>query len=68
MMSLKMDTLGHLKKKVFWNKGYDVIMYGRDVINKILSRYSNYIVEVVIWQKFGNRSISTREVIITSIL
>ena len=43
-------------------------MYVRDVIKKILSRYSDYIVDVVMWQKFGNCSISTREVIITSIL
>ena len=68
MMSAKMATPGLLKIKVFWNKGYDVIIYVHDVTNKILSRDSNYIVDVVMWPKFGNTSISMREVIITSIL
>ena len=68
MMSAKMATLGLLKIKVFWNKGYDVIISVHDVTNKILSRDSNYIVDVVMWPKFGNSSISVREVIITSIL
>ena len=68
MMSAKMATLGLLKIKVFWNKGYDVIISVHDVTNKILSRDSNYIVDVVMWPKFGNSSISMREVIITSIL
>ena len=64
----KMATLDLLKIKVFWNKGYDVIISVHDVTNKILSRDSNYIVDVVMWPKFGNSSISMREVIITSIL
>ena len=68
MMSAKMATLGLLKIKVFWNKGYDVIISVHDVTNKILSRDSNYIIDVVMWPKFGNSSISIREVIITSIL
>ena len=38
------------------------------VINKVLSRDSNYIVDVVMRSKFGNFSISLTEVIITSIL
>ena len=67
MMSAKMATPGLLKIKVFWNIGYDVIIYVHDVTNKILSRDSNYIVDVVMWPKFGNTSISMREVIITSI-
>ena len=37
MMSAKMATLGLLKIKVFWNKGYDVIIYVHDVTNQILS-------------------------------
>ena len=61
-----MATPGLLKIKVFWNKGYDVIIYVHDVTNKILSRDSNYIVDVVMWPKFGNSSIYMREVIITS--
>ena len=57
-MSTKTATPDLLKKNVFWNKSYDVS-------NKILSRDSNFIVDVVIWPKFGNFSISMREVIIT---
>ena len=67
MMSVKMATLGLLKIKVSWNKDYDVIIYVYDVTSKILSYDSNYIVNVVMWPKFGNSSISTREVIIPSI-
>ena len=65
MMSTKMVTLGLLKIKVFWNKDYDVIIYVHDVNNKILSRDSNCIVDVVMWPKFGNSTYSMREVIIT---
>ena len=39
--------LGLLKIKLFQNKGYDVIIFVHDVINKILSRDSNYITDVV---------------------
>ena len=39
-----------------------------DVNNKILLLKSNYIVDVAMWPKFGNCSISMREVIIISIL
>ena len=39
-----------------------------DVANKILSRDSNFIVDVFMWPKFGNSSISMKEVIITLIL
>ena len=68
MMSAKMATPGLLKIMVFWNKGYDVIIPVDDVTNKVLSRGSNYIVDVFMWPKFGNCSISMREVITTSIL
>ena len=68
MISAKMATPGLLKTTVFWNKGYDVIVPAHDVTNKILLRDSNHIVDVVMWPKFGNSSISVREVIITSIL
>ena len=40
----------------------------QDVTNKILSGGSNYIVDLVIRSRFGNYSISMREVVITSIL
>ena len=53
-----MATLGLLKITLFWNKGYDVIIYVHGVTNKYLSRDSNYIVDVLIWPKFGNSRIS----------
>ena len=68
MMSAKMATPGLLKITVFWNKGYDVIIPVDDVTSKILSRDLNYIVDVSIWPKFGNSSVSLREVVTTSIL
>ena len=68
MMSAKMATLGLLEIMVFWKKGYDVIICVHDVTNKMLSRDLNYIVDLVMWPKFGNTSISMREMIITSIL
>ena len=68
MMSAKLATLGLFKIKVFWSKGYDVIVFVHDVTNKVLSSESNYIVDMAMWPKFGNSNISMREVIITSIL
>ena len=61
MMSAKMGILGILKI-------YDVKISVCDVTNKILSCDSNYIANVVMWPKFGDSSISMREVITTSIL
>ena len=68
MMSAKMATLVLLKTNIFWNKVYDVMVSVHDVANKILSRNSNYMVDVVMWPKFGNFNITVREVSITSIL
>ena len=68
MMLAKMATLGLLKIKIFWNKGYGVIISGHEVTNKILSCDSFYIVDVLLLPKFVNSSTSMREVIITSIL
>ena len=65
MMSAKMATPGLLKINVFWNIGFDLIISANDVTKKILSRDSNYIVDVVVWPKFDNSSISMREVIVT---
>ena len=59
MMSAKLDTLSLLKKGIL-KKGYD------DLTNKVLWRDSKYIVDVVMWPKFGNSSISMIEVIWTS--
>ena len=57
MMSAKLATLGFLKTKVIWTKGYDVMIFVHDVTNTVLLRDSNYIIEVVMWSKFGNSSI-----------
>ena len=46
MMSAKMATPGLLKIRVFWKKGYYVIFFVEDVTNKVLSRDSNYIVDL----------------------
>ena len=59
MISAKMANPGLLKIKVLWNIGYGVIIYFRDVTNKLFSGESIYIVDVVMWPKFGNSSIST---------
>ena len=68
MMSAKMATPDLLKIKIFWKETHDVSISAHDVTSTILSRDLNYIVNVVMWPKFGNSSISLREVIITSIL
>ena len=62
MRSRKFATLGVLKIKAFWSKGYDVTI-SANVSNKIFLRDSNYIVDVVMSPKFGNSSISMKEVI-----
>ena len=50
MMSAKLATLGYLKTKVFWNKGYDIMIFVNDVTSKILFLKSNYIVHVTkVW-------------------
>ena len=67
-MSAKMATPGFLKMKVLLNKDYDVIIYVHEVTNKIFSRDSNYIVDAVMGKKFGNSSISMKDIIITSTL
>ena len=68
MMSAKMSSLGFLKIKVFLNKDYNIIVSAHDVINRISLRDLDYIVDVVMWPKFGKSNISIREVIITLIL
>ena len=68
MMSAKMATPGLFKITVFWNKGYDVIILVNEVTKKIFPHDSHYIVDVFMWPKFGNSSISMREGLTTSIL
>ena len=65
MISAKLATLDILKIKVYWNKGYNVKIPVLDVTNKILSRNTNYIVNVAMWPKIGNSSVFMRDVIIT---
>ena len=51
MISAKLATPGLFKIKLFQNKDYDVISSVHDVtntINQIISRESDYIVDVVI--------------------
>ena len=67
-MSVKLPTLGLRKIKVIQNEVYDVTTSVHNVTNKTLSRDSNYIVDVVMWSKFGYSIISMTKVIITSIL
>ena len=64
MMSPKLATLGLLNIKVFRSKSYDVILSIYDFANNILSSDSGYIVDLVMWPKFGNSSVSMREVVI----
>ena len=47
MISAKIVTLGPLQIKIFWNKGYEVIISVYDVSNEILSLDPSYIVDVV---------------------
>ena len=68
VMSAKIFTPGLRKIRLFWNNGYDVILFVHGVTNKRLSRDSNHIIYVVMWPKIGNCSIFMRKVIITSIL
>ena len=67
MISANLATPGSLKIKIFKNIGYVVMIVDYDIINSILSRDSNYIVDVVMWLKIGNSSVSITEVIITLI-
>ena len=67
MTSGKMASSGLPKVTAFWN-GYDVIIFVYDVTSNTLLCDSNYIVDVVMSSKFGNSSITLREVIITPFL
>ena len=46
-MSAILVTPGLLRIRVFWNKFHGVIISAHDFTNKILSRDSNYIADVV---------------------
>ena len=66
MMSAKLATQSLLKIKIFRKKGYYVPNYY--VSNKILSRDSDYAIDLAMRLKFSSSSISMIEVIVTSIL
>ena len=66
MMLAKMATLGFIEIKLIWNKVYGAVFYIYDVTRNISSHESIYIVDVFMWPKFSNSSISTRKVILTS--
>ena len=61
MVSAKMATSGLLKIKLFWNQGYDIIIWVYDVTNKILSRNSNYIIDVVMSLLASMKRLATNE-------
>ena len=63
IISAKIATLGLLKLKVFWNKGYDVMILSMTSPTKF-----SHVTQIILWPKFGNCSISMREVIVTPIL
>ena len=65
MMSAKLATVDLLKIKAFWYKGCDLLISIHDATKRLLSRDWNYIVNVVMWPKFSNSSITMREVILT---
>ena len=63
MMSAKMVTPGLPKIKLCFKKVHDFIICIYDVSNNFFSGDSDYIVDVVMWPKFGNSSIYIRKVI-----
>ena len=67
-MSVNLTTPSLLKRKIFRNESYDVIIFDYGATKKVLSRDSDDIVDLVLRPKFGNSSVSVREVIIISIL
>ena len=67
-MSAKITSLGFVKTKIFWSKGYDVIFSVFGVTSKILLLDSTFTVNMIMWPKFDCCNITMREVIITSTL
>ena len=53
VLMIKKATLGFLETMLFWNKGYDVIISVPDATSESLPRHLYYIVDVVMWPKFG---------------
>ena len=67
LISAKLTAPTLLEIRVFWNKGYVVISVD-DITNKILSRGSSFVVDLIMWVKFTNSIISVAEANLTSIL
>ena len=65
LMSAKLATPGIAEIKIFWNAGYGVIKNVDDITKK-LSRDAKYIADLLMWLRFGNSSVSKREVFVTS--
>ena len=63
MMLGKLTNLGLLKIKTFLNKNYTATISTHDVISQVLSRDLSYTIDVAMWEKFGNSSISLKEVV-----
>ena len=68
MVSAKIAALGLIQLKIFWNKSNDLKIFVYEVTKKKFLRDSNYIVDVVMWPKLGDCSISMGEVVITLVL
>ena len=68
MVSEKIAALGLIQLKIFWNKSNDLKIFVYEVTKKKFLRDSNYIVDVVMWPKLGDCSISMGEVVITLVL
>ena len=49
-MSAKMATVGLLKIKVFWSKGYDVIIFVHNVKNQGVW----HVIQIFFWSTLGN--------------
>ena len=65
LISAKLATPGIVEIKIFWNTGYGVKNHVHD-ITKTLSRDAKYIVDLLMWLRFGDSSVSKREVFVTS--
>ena len=52
-MPTELATPDLLKIKVFWNKGFEWIIFIHDSTINILSSSSNYKVDVAMWPNFG---------------
>ena len=67
MTPAKMATPGLSKITVFWNKVMTSYFLSMTSPTQFSWHDSDYIVDVFMWPKFGNSSISMREVITTSL-